>query len=48
MTGAIGGAVAGLTGDTVKQAEYQNQHDSGKTRERGAEHDITKQAAARE
>lgn len=48
MTGAIGGAVAGLTGNAGAQAEYQKQHDSGKTRERGAEHDITKQAAARE
>lgn len=48
VAGAIGNAVTGLTGDRAKQAEYQNQHDTGKTQQRGAEHDITKQAAARQ
>lgn len=45
-SGALGNAVAGVTGDRVKQAEYQNQHDVGKTQQRGAEHDIQKQADA--
>jgi hypothetical protein len=48
VSGAVGGAVAGLTGDRVKQDEYQAQHDSGKTQQRGAEIDIQKQAEARE
>ncbi|KAK5661277.1 hypothetical protein OQA88_11171 [Cercophora sp. LCS_1] len=46
VTGAVGGAVAGLTGDSAKQAEYQEQHDTGKTQQRGAEYDIRKQAEA--
>ncbi|KAG7288536.1 hypothetical protein NEMBOFW57_004889 [Staphylotrichum longicolle] len=48
VSGAVGSAAAGLTGDRVKQAEYQNQHDAGKTQQRGAEHDIQKQAEARQ
>lgn len=48
VAGTVGSAVAGLTGDRVKQAEYQNQHDTGKTQQRGAEHDIGKQAAPRQ
>ncbi|KAK4122493.1 hypothetical protein N657DRAFT_647201 [Parathielavia appendiculata] len=47
VTGAVGSAVAGLTGDRAKQAEYQDRHDTGKTQQRGAEHDIQKQAEAR-
>ncbi|AEO62291.1 6f6a6bd5-04de-4be8-8085-86c93d3f5167 [Thermothielavioides terrestris] len=46
-SGAVGSAVAGLTGDRQKQAEYQNRHDVGKTQQRGAELDIQKQAEAR-
>ncbi|KAJ4306106.1 hypothetical protein N0V88_000902 [Collariella sp. IMI 366227] len=46
-SGAVGSAVAGLTGDRVKQAEYQDMHDAGKTQQRGAEHDIRKQEEAR-
>jgi hypothetical protein len=42
----LGNAVAGVTGDRSKQAEYQRQHDIGKTQQRGAEHDIQKQADA--
>ena len=41
VTGTVGSAVAGLTGNRVKQAEYQDQHDAGKTSQRGAEHDIS-------
>ena len=44
VAGTVGGAVAGLTGDRTKEAEYQHQHDTGKTQQRGAEHDIQKQA----
>lgn len=44
----MGGAVAGLTGDMSKQAEYEAQHDTGKTRQRGAEHDVLKQAEAQQ
>ncbi|KAK4241649.1 putative cruciform dna recognition protein [Achaetomium macrosporum] len=48
VSGAVGSAVAGLTGDRAKQAEYQNKHDAGKTQQRGAELDIQKQAEARQ
>ena len=48
VSGAVGSAAAGLTGDRAKQAEYQSQHDAGKTQQRGAEHDIQKQAEARQ
>lgn len=48
VSGAVGSAVAGLTGDRTKQAEYQNKHDAGKTQQRGAEYDIQKQAEARQ
>ena len=42
VTGAVGGAVSGLTGDRAGQAKYADQHDEGKTRQRGAEMDIDK------
>jgi phytoene/squalene synthetase len=48
VAGAVGSAVAGLIGDRAKQAEYQDRHDAGKTQQRGAEHDIQKQAEARQ
>ncbi|KAK4164846.1 putative cruciform dna recognition protein [Cladorrhinum sp. PSN259] len=48
VAGTVGSGVAAITGDRVKQAEYQDQHDEGKTKQRGAEHDITKQAEARQ
>ncbi len=35
VTGTLGGAAAGLTGDSTKQAQYQEQHDIGKTQQRG-------------
>lgn len=47
VSGAVGSAVAGLTGDASKQTEYQARHDVGKTQQRGAEHDILKEAEAR-
>jgi uncharacterized protein YjbJ (UPF0337 family) len=46
--GALGSAVAGLTGDHSKQAEYNAMHDEGKTRQRGVEMDFDKQAAAQQ
>ncbi|KAI8943218.1 hypothetical protein NX059_001242 [Plenodomus lindquistii] len=42
--GAIGGAVAGLTGNAAQKAEAQKQHDDGKARQRGVEADLQKQA----
>lgn len=42
MHGTVGGAVSGVTGNREEQAKYQNIHDSGKTRQRGAETDIQK------
>ncbi|KAK4191176.1 hypothetical protein QBC35DRAFT_401907 [Podospora australis] len=46
VAGTVGSGVAALTGDRVKQAEYEQQHDVGKTQQRGAEHDIKKQTEA--
>ncbi|KAK5632089.1 hypothetical protein RRF57_007803 [Xylaria bambusicola] len=46
VAGTVGGAFAGITGNKKAQAEYQNQHDTGKTQQRGAEHDIQKKADA--
>lgn len=44
--GTLGGAVAGLTGDKAEQAKYDQMRAEGKTQQRGAEHDIQKQAEA--
>jgi len=41
--GAVGGAVAGITGDRDAAVKAQDLHDTGKTQQRGAEHDIQKQ-----
>jgi len=41
--GALGGAVAGLTGDKTEQERRQLQHDQGKTLQRGVESEIQKQ-----
>lgn len=43
--GAIGGAVAGLTGNQAQKDEARRQHDDGKARQRGVEADLQKQAA---
>jgi uncharacterized protein YjbJ (UPF0337 family) len=48
VTGAVGGAVAGLTGDKVEQEKRQQQHDYGKSLQRGVEVDLQKQAEALE
>merc|ERR1712000_13438 len=44
--GAVGSAVSGLTGDQAGQAHYEKMRAEGKTQQRGAEHDIQKQAEA--
>ncbi|KAI9680620.1 MAG: hypothetical protein M1817_004060 [Caeruleum heppii] len=44
ITGAVGGAVSGITGNRADQEKYQQQHDVGKTQQRSAEADIQKQA----
>lgn len=43
VSGAVGGAVAGLTGDRAEQEKRNLQHDQGKTLQRGAEAEIAKQ-----
>jgi uncharacterized protein YjbJ (UPF0337 family) len=43
VSGAVGGAVAGLTGDRTEQERRNLQHDTGKTLQRGAEAEISKQ-----
>ncbi|KAF2087466.1 hypothetical protein K490DRAFT_73839 [Saccharata proteae CBS 121410] len=44
--GTVGGAIAGVTGNTNAQKEYERQHDQGKTAQRGVEADLQKQADA--
>ncbi|CAK7220838.1 hypothetical protein SBRCBS47491_004325 [Sporothrix bragantina] len=46
VKGAVGGGIANLTGNPQAEADYQKQHDIGKTQQRGAEVDIQKQADA--
>ena len=46
VTGAVGGAGAALTGDREAQARFADRHDEGKTRQRGVELDLDKQAGA--
>ena len=46
VQGTLGGAASGLMGDKSEQARYQEMHDKSKTQQRGAEHDIQKQADA--
>ncbi|KAF2199559.1 hypothetical protein GQ43DRAFT_442380 [Delitschia confertaspora ATCC 74209] len=42
--GTVGSAAAGLVGDRSEQEKRQQQHDEGKTRQRGVEHDLQKEA----
>jgi uncharacterized protein YjbJ (UPF0337 family) len=44
--GAVGAAVSNVTGDTAGQSHYEQMRAEGKTQQRGAEHDIQKQAEA--
>lgn len=46
VQGSLGSAVAGLTGDREEQAKYNQMHDEGKTRQRGVEVELDKQASA--
>ncbi|EOD53049.1 CsbD-like protein [Neofusicoccum parvum] len=46
VSGTVGGAIAGLTGNEKAKAEYEKQHDHGKTAQRGVEADLDKQANA--
>jgi hypothetical protein len=48
VKGAVGAAIAGLTGDREAQQKYQDQRDTGKTLQRGVEHDLQKQADAQQ
>jgi uncharacterized protein YjbJ (UPF0337 family) len=42
VSGTVGGALAGLTGDRDAQLEAQKRHDQGKAQQRGVEHDLQK------
>lgn len=42
--GTVGGAFASMTGNTEAQKVYQDQHDEGKSRQRGVEMDLQKEA----
>lgn len=42
VTGAVGSAAAALVGNKEKEAEFQRQHDTGKTNVRGVEADVSK------
>jgi uncharacterized protein YjbJ (UPF0337 family) len=44
VTGTVGGAFAGLTGDEAEKKRRELQHDQGKTLQRGVESEVTKKA----
>lgn len=44
--GAVGGAVAGLTGDAAGRAHYEAMGADGKAQQRGVEHDVQRRAEA--
>lgn len=44
--GTVGSAYAQVTGNTSAKQAYEDQHDEGKTRQRGVELDLQKQAEA--
>lgn len=46
VSGTVGAAVAGLTGNTTEQEKRQAQHDVGKSLQRGVEADLQKQVDA--
>jgi uncharacterized protein YjbJ (UPF0337 family) len=48
VTGALGSAYAGLTGDKEAQAKFQDQHDVGKTLQRGVEAELQKTVEAQQ
>ncbi|KAF7509368.1 hypothetical protein GJ744_008091 [Endocarpon pusillum] len=45
VAGTVGGAAAALVGDRNEQTRWQERHDEGKTRQRGAELDMDKAAS---
>jgi uncharacterized protein YjbJ (UPF0337 family) len=48
LTGNVGAAVSGLAGNQNAQAEFQKQHDVGKTLQRGVETDLQKEGDAQQ
>jgi uncharacterized protein YjbJ (UPF0337 family) len=44
VSGTVGGAFAGLTGDEAEKKRRELQHDQGKTLQRGVESEVTKKA----
>jgi len=42
VTGTIGAAMSGLTGNTQAQSDFADQHDKGKTSQRGVEAEVQK------
>jgi len=44
VSGTLGSAAAGIVGNSEDQAKYQQQHDVGKTLQRGVETDLQKEA----
>ncbi|KAJ5930067.1 hypothetical protein N7466_005560 [Penicillium verhagenii] len=44
--GTLGGVAAAVTGDREEEKKYQEMHDEGKVRQRGAEADIAKRQGA--
>ena len=44
--GTLGGAYASVTGNKTAEQAYRDQHDEGKTRQRGVELDLQQQAEA--
>lgn len=45
VAGTVGGGAAALVGDREEQRRWQERHDEGKTRQRGAEADIDRAAS---
>ena len=48
VTGTVGGAFAGLTGNQQAKASYEAQHDQGKTSQRGVEAELQKQTESKQ
>ena len=46
VKGAVGGAMAGLTGHREKEEEQRMKHDDAKAKQRGVEADLQKRAEA--
>jgi hypothetical protein len=46
VAGTVGNITSSFTGDREAQAQYQRQHDEGKTQQRGVEYDLQKRVDA--